>query len=153
MARCSICAHMKSREVNRRLLLGEQAQIVAAEYGFNAQTLRYHRRRHLPWRKEGSKAVTADEKMVDLEYQLGRLRALAESGERVDQAVRVLVAQRNLLELQMRKQGYLGATHMKLFPAKTDLDEDMEVIFENGRPRTVTVSEAKRLREAQEPKQ
>src|ERR1700691_4662982 len=111
MARCSICAHTKGREINRRLLLGEQAQIVAAEYGFNAQTLRYHRRKHLPWRKEGIKAVTADEKMAELEYQLGRLRALAEAGEKVDQALRVLVAQRNLLELQMRKQGFLGATH------------------------------------------
>jgi hypothetical protein len=51
-----------------------------------------------------------------------------------------------VLELEARMGSLLGATHRKLFPAKTELDEDMEVIFENGRPRTVTVTEAERIR-------
>jgi hypothetical protein len=146
MARCATCANVKHREINRRLLLGEQAQIVAADFGIKAQTLRYHRRWHLPWRKEGKKAVTADEKMAELEYQLGRLRALAEAGERVDQPLRVMVAQRNLLELQMRKEHLLGATHRKLFPQREDLQEEYEVVFSGGSPRTMPKSEAARLR-------
>lgn len=154
MARCRTCAHVKAREINKRLLLGEQARRVAVEYGIKPYALRYHRRWHIPWRHANAKKPeTCEEKMGELEYQLGRLRALAEAGEKVDQALRVLVAQRNLLELQMRAEHLLGATHMKLFPAKTDLDEDMTVVFENGRPRTVTVSEAKRIQAEQEPKQ
>jgi|HubBroStandDraft_1064217.scaffolds.fasta_scaffold417249_1 hypothetical protein len=154
MARCATCSHVKHREINRRLLLGEQAQLVGADFGIKAHTLRYHRRWHLPWRNANAKKPeTVQEKLQELEYELHRLQVLGECGEKIGPAIQAATARRNLFELEARMGNLLGATHMKLFPAKTELDQDMEVIFENGRPRTVTASEARRLREEQEPRQ
>jgi hypothetical protein len=154
MARCMICSSVRAREVNRWLLTGRTSGEVAQEFGFNRQTVAYHKRRHLPFRSMyAKKPETIAEKLADLEYELHRLQVLGECGEKIGPAIQAATARRSLFELEARMGNLLGATHMKLFPAKTDLDEDMEVIFENGRPRTVTAREAARLREAQEPEQ
>jgi hypothetical protein len=73
---------------------------------------------------------------VELEFEFARLRALAEAGEKIDGPLRVLVAQRNFLELMLRKEGALDATHRKLLPPQP-MEGEFEVIFEGGRPRTV----------------
>jgi hypothetical protein len=136
MAACSICSDERVKEINKRLLLGRQITTTAKEFGFNAQTMRYHRQKHLPWqRKDTPKPETTEAKLRQLEYEFARLRALAECGERVGEALRVLVAQRNLLELMLRREGQLDATHRALVPQPAD--GEFEVIFEGGRPRTV----------------
>src|SRR5271169_464627 len=105
MARCMICSSARVKELNRWILTGRTSGEVAQEFGFNRQTVAYHKRRHLPFRSMyAKKPETADEKMKDLGYEFARLRALAECGEKVGEQLRVLVAERNLLELLMRKE-------------------------------------------------
>jgi transposase-like protein len=154
MAQCRICSSEKLQQVNLRLLQGGQIGKTAREFGVSYQTIRHHRRFCLPWRDpRTAPAETCDQKFAELEYELRRLTLLGECGASVSGALAGVRERRHLLELEMRKEHLLGATHRKLFPAKMELDEDMEVIFENGRPRTVTVREAARFREAQERKQ
>jgi hypothetical protein len=137
MAQCSICSHERAKEINLWLLRGRQMKAVVAEFGIKKDILRYHRQKHLPWRKHNTpKATTTEGKLGDLEFEFSRLKALAEAGEKVDQPLRVLVAQRSLLELMLRKEGALDATHRKLLPPQP-MEGEFTVIFENGKPRTV----------------
>jgi hypothetical protein len=148
MAQCRICSDARLQQINLRLLNGARIGVMAREFGWSYGTVRHHRRFCLPWRHARTPAaVTCDEKFAELEYELRRLTLLGECGMNVAGAIAGVRERRHLLELQMRKEHLLGATHNKLFPAKRDVDEDMEVIFENGSPRTVTAREAQRIRE------
>jgi hypothetical protein len=136
MAQCSICSHERAKEINLWLLRGRQMTAVVAEFGIKKDILRYHRQKHLPWRKHNTpKATTTEGKLAELEFEFARLRALAEAGEKIDGSLRVLVAQRSLLELMLRREGLLDATHRALIPQP--VDGDYAVVFEGGRPRTV----------------
>src|SRR5258708_16827403 len=106
MAQCSICSHERAKEINLWLLRGRQMKAVVAEFGIKKDILRYHRQKHLPWRKHNTpKATTTEGKLVELEFEFARLRALAEAGEKIDGPLRVLVAQLGLLELMLRRGG------------------------------------------------
>ena len=72
-----------------------------------------------------------------MKYELRRLRVLADCGEKVTESLRVIVQQRTLLELQMRKEHLLGATHRKLFPPEMP-EGDYEIEFVGGKPRGKT---------------
>jgi hypothetical protein len=136
MAQCRTCSDPRIREINRGLLLNRRTKDLAVEFGYSAQTLRWHREHHLPWKKRGTPApVTTEEKLKDLEYQFLRLQALGECGERIDQALKPLVALRALLELQLRREGRLDGTHRPLVP--DPVEGEFEVVFEGGRPKTL----------------
>jgi len=140
MAQCSICSSPRVKEVNRWLLTGRQIGHTAKEFGFSWGCVRHHKRHHLPYRSaRAPKPATAEEKLADLEYELDRLRVLAECGESVGGALRVVTQQRSLLELQLRKAGHLDATHRKLLLNARPPSGDYQVVFERGRPRTVAV--------------
>jgi transposase-like protein len=141
MAQCSICSHEKAKEINRRLLVGRQVKDIAKEFGFNRQTLRYHRRRHLPWRRENAKAVTVQEQLDELKYELRRLQFLAECGEPIGQAISAVTAQRNVLELEARLAGKLDATHRKLALNGQPIDKSYRVVFTDGVPKTEEVEQ------------
>jgi hypothetical protein len=140
MAQCKICSSEKAKEVNRWILSGRQEKETAAQFGFDKQTIGYHKRHHLPFRsRRVKKAETVDEKFAELEFELSRLRVLALSGEKVGEALRVVIAQRNLLELEMRKEGGLDATHKKLILNAHPPAGDVEVTFQGGRVKAVEV--------------
>ena len=138
MSKCSICSHPRSKEINVRILTGRQIVETATEFGINRGNLYSHMRKHIPWRSDrAKKPETVEEKLTQLEYEFARLRVLAESGEKVGEALRVLVAQRNLLELLLRKAGQLDSHHKKLILNAQQPAGDYRVEFVNGRPRTV----------------
>jgi hypothetical protein len=138
MAQCSICSSKEARAINVLLLTGAQIPAVAKQFGFGYQVVSSHQRKHLPWRsRKTPKPRTVEEKLEQLEYEFARLRVLAESGEKIGEALRVLVAQRNLLELLLRKEGGLDAHHKKLILNSQQPTGDYEVTFENGKMRTV----------------
>jgi hypothetical protein len=140
MAQCRICSSQRQGQINKLLLTGTQIAEVARECGLPYQTVQNHFHKHLPWRPERrKKPETVAEKMSDLEYQYERLRLLAEAGEPVGGALRVLQAQKSLLELEMRAEGKLDPTNKKKMLAAPSADQDFEVIFTNGRPRTVAI--------------
>jgi hypothetical protein len=141
MAACSICSHVKAKEINRRLLLGQQVPEIADEFHFNRQTLRYHRRKHLPWWKHGRPAVTMTEQLDQLNYELRRLQILAECGEEIGRAVQAVTARRQLIELQARLGGKLDATHKKLMLNSTPIEKSYRVVFEDGVPKTEEVEQ------------
>jgi hypothetical protein len=125
--------------INRRILSGRQDKAVAKEYKFKKQQVTWHRMHHLPWRsKLAKKPVTCEEQLEFLKYELARLQAWAEAGESVAEALRVVVARRNVLELEMRVQHKLEGTHQRRFGAKPIDPEDFKVTFEGGRPKGVT---------------
>jgi len=140
MAQCSICSHKDAREINRRVLTGRQIKDTANEFGLNRGTLYAHMRNHLPWRSARAKpGETVAEKMADLDFELRRLQVLAECGEKIGPAIQAVTARRSLLELQMRSEGLLDATHRKLIMSNRPMDGEFKVIFENGKPKTVAV--------------
>ena len=137
MSQCRICSSPRKGEVNKLLLNGVPMTRVAKVCGISVQAVKNHRTRHLPWRPERRpKPVTVTEKFSELEYQLERLRFLAEAGESVGGALRVLFAQKSLLELEMRVEGRLDPMNKKKMLATAPL-EDIEIVFENGRPRSI----------------
>jgi hypothetical protein len=138
MPQCLICGDVRVKEINRRLVMGGGIMATAREFGVSHWSVKTHRKKHLPWRNRLTKQpVTTDEKMEHLEYQFARLRVLASAGEKVGEELRVLVAQRNLLELQMRAEHRLGATHKRLFPPEMP-EGEYEVEFVGGKPRGKT---------------
>jgi len=140
MSKCSICSHPRAKEINVWVLTGRQIVETANEFGINRGNLYAHMRKHIPWKSDrAKKPETVEEKLVDLEYQFARLRILAESGQRVGEALKVLVAQRNLFELLLRKEGQLDASHRKLILNQRPMEGDYRVEFVNGRPRTVPI--------------
>lgn len=135
MAHCGICSDARARQINLKLLTGARIAATAKEFGYKFGSMMHHRRHCLPWRNARTKKPeTTQEKMQDLEFHLSRLRALAEAGDRVSEALRVITAQRTLLELQMRAEHRLGATHSKLFPPSPP-EGEFSVEFVNGKPR------------------
>ena len=140
MAQCIVCCSDKARDVNRKLLMGGRARELAVEFGFRVQSLRWHKRHHLPWRsRQAKKPETIAEQLEDLKLELRRLQVLAECGASgIGPAIHAVTARRHLLELEARLDHKLGATHFKLFP-KAEATGDFEVVFENGKPRTVKV--------------
>jgi hypothetical protein len=139
MATCSICSDERAKEINRWLLTGRRGSDAAREFGFKAQTMRWHRRRHLPYRDRQGKPETVTEKLEELTYQLARLQALAECGVRISGAITAIREQRFALELQMRFEGRLDATHRRLLRTAQPLEGDYKVEFVNGKSRTVPV--------------
>jgi hypothetical protein len=140
MAQCRICSSLQQGQINVWLLNGMQVKRVAKACGLPEATVKNHKQKHLPWRPErAKKAETIGEKMAELEYQYERLRFLAEAGEAVGGALRVLTAQRSLLELEMRAEGRLDPMNKKKMLAAPSADQDYEVVFTNGRPRTVAI--------------
>jgi hypothetical protein len=141
MARCSICSHQRVREINTDLLTHRRRKEICDLYSVNRECLGQHARKHIPWRDpRAKKAVTLPEKMADLEYELERLQVLAECDIRFDatESIKVITARRSLLELQMRAGGMLD-THKPVKFAQP-LGEH-KVVFENGRARTVAVTD------------
>jgi len=129
------------KEINVWVLTGRQIVETANEFGINRGNLYAHMRKHIPWKSDrAKKPETVEEKLMDLEYQFARLRILAESGEKVGEALRVLVGQRNLYELLLRKEGGLDAHHKKLILNSRAPAGEFQVVFENGRPKTVPVT-------------
>src|SRR5271168_5025572 len=129
---CSICTHDKIKEINRALLGGWTVKSVAVKFELNLWSARKHWRRHLPWKDRHARpAGTVDEQMEDLKLELRRLQILAECGDNVLGPLTVLKQRQSLLELEMRKEHLLGATHKKLFPPPQDTNDHVKVIFEN----------------------
>jgi len=85
--------------------------------------------------------VTVAEQLEDLKFELYRLQILGECGELESGAIAAVNARRSLLELEARLEGKLDATHRKLLSA-TAPEGDYEVVFTNGRPRTVATEKA-----------
>jgi hypothetical protein len=140
MSKCSICSHPRAKEINIRILTGRQIVETATEFGINRGNLYSHMRKHIPWRSDrAKKPETVEEKLVELEYEFARLRVLAESGVKVGEALRVLIAQRNLFELLLRKEGGLDAHHKKLILNAHPPAGDVEVTFQRGRVKAVEV--------------
>jgi hypothetical protein len=140
MASCSICSDARAREINRWLLTGRRGSDTAREFGFEAQTIRWHRRRHLPYRNpKFGKPETIHERLEELNYELARLQVLAECGEKISGAIQAVRERRAALELAMRFEGRLDATHRRLLRATQPLEGDYKVEFVNGKPRTVPV--------------
>jgi hypothetical protein len=138
MAQCTICSHEKARDINRLLLTRGQVKAVALEFGLNRGTVFNHLRKHLPWRsRRHPKPATIAEKLEQLEFELRRLQVLAESGESIGAAIQALNARRAVVELEARLEGRLDATHRKLMMAARPPEGNLEVIFENGKPKTV----------------
>jgi hypothetical protein len=109
----------------------------AKEFGINRGNLYSHIRNHIPFRARRKRPETTEEKFEELEHELSRLRVLALCGEKVGEALRVVVAQRALLELQIRKEGGLDAHHKKLILNSRPPEGDYRVEFVNGKARTV----------------
>jgi transposase-like protein len=138
MALCRICSSVKVREVNLRLLQGAQVKATAKEFGLSYQMVRHHRRFCLPWRDHRmKKAETSEEKMAELEFELRRLTVLGECGDKIGPAIQAVRERRNLLELAMRAEHRLGATHKRLFPPEMP-EGEYEVEFVGGKPRGKT---------------
>jgi hypothetical protein len=141
MLTCLVCLDDRVKEMNRLLLNGWPPKTVGRKFGINAWTMRNHRKRHLPWRHRSQKpGETIEEQRKDLKYELERLQVLAQCGDDVTEALRVIKARQSLLELQMRGEHLLGATHSRLMPARKP-EGDFVVEFEGGRPRTVKAGE------------
>jgi hypothetical protein len=141
VSQCKICSSQRAGELNRQLLTGTQVSTVAKMAGLSYAAVFNHARRHLPWKSsKAPKPVTCAEKLAELEYQAARLRALAEAGQNVSQALRVLTAQRGLLELEMRAQGRLDPSNRKKLLAAEPMDGDFRVEFVGGRAKTVPVA-------------
>jgi hypothetical protein len=136
ISECQTCKHPKASEINRRLLAGERSAKLGPEFGIKRSTLAYHRRHHLPWRnRSAKKPVTVQEKMEFLEYRHERLLARAACGEKIGEELRVLQAQRSLLELQMRSQ-HLVESHRPVLVNKEVIADGYEISFVDGRPKT-----------------
>jgi hypothetical protein len=133
MAQCQICSSEKVKAVNVWILTGRREAATAKEFGFDPQSIRYHKRHHLPFRsRKVKKAETVEEKLGELEFELARLRVLAMSGEKVGEALRVVTAQRALFELELR-MGHKVTSHRKLLPATPmDGEESYRVEFRDG---------------------
>ncbi len=135
---CKVCSHPRVKEINRLILTGVPVTKVAKAAGICRPTLWNHRTKHLPWRPAGGpKPVTVQEQLEDLKFELHRLQILGECGEPVSGAIQALNARRMVVELQARMEGRLDATHRKLMLASRPPEGDVEVVFENGRARTV----------------
>ena len=134
---CITCAHPKINEIDRRLLSGESPVQLGPEYGIRVETIRRHRRRHLPWiHRCTKKPRSVQEKMAFLEYRHEVLLALAHCGEKISEPLRVLQAERILLELEMRS-AHLLESHRPTIPASKDsIEQGFEIVFENGKPKT-----------------
>lgn len=143
MALCRICIHEKAKEINRMILGSNQPpKAIATLFKFAVWQVKDHRRKHLPWRNpKRPPAVTVDEQLTDLKLELRRLQVLAECGEHVAEALSVVRERRQMLELEMRAQGRLDATHRKLLLKDRPLEGNYKVEFVNGKPRTVAVKE------------
>jgi hypothetical protein len=129
--------------VNVLLLNGTPMAMVARACKLPVATIKNHKLNHIPYRAANfPKPVTTAEKFADLEYQLARLRCLAEAGEAVGAALKVVYAQKSLLELEMRAEGRLDPTNKKKMLASPDMASDYEVVFVNGRPKTVAIEKA-----------
>src|SRR6266436_955534 len=141
MATCRICASPQGQgQVNVLLLNGAPMAAVARTCKLPASTVKNHKLNHMPYRAANHpNPVTTVEKFADLEYQLARLRCLAEAGEAVGGALKVVYAQKSLLELEMRAEGRLDPTNKKKMLAAPSADQDFEVVFTNGRPKTVAI--------------
>ena len=141
MARCGICGHQRVREINTDLLMHRRRREISKEYEVGREMLANHARHHIPWRNpREKKPVTPAEKLVGLAFELERLQMLAECDPRFDatESIKVITARRSLLELEMRASGMLE-THQKQFNLARQPIGPHEVIFENGRARTVPV--------------
>jgi hypothetical protein len=122
------------------LLNGAPMAAVARACGLPVATIKNHKLNHIPYRPANyPKPLTTAEKFADLEYQLARLRCLAEAGEAVGGALKVLYAQKSLLELEMRAEGKMDPSNHKKMLAAAPMEQEYEVVFTNGRPRTVAV--------------
>lgn len=138
---CTVCQHGKVVEINRLLLKATPATKIAKEAGLNVAAVRVHQKKHLPYRGPGfPKAVTVEEQVEELKFELSRLQALGECGEAVGPAIQAINAKRGVLEFEARLQGRLQGSHKSILAAPSSGDE-FEVVFEGGRPRTVAVSE------------
>ena len=136
MGICIICTHEQIKGINRALLSGWPPRAVAKKFEVNVWSVRKHYRKHLPWRHRLARpAETCDEQMADLKLELRRLQILAECGDDISEALKVVRQRQSLLELEMRAEHRLGATHSKLMP-KGQPEGDYVVTFQNGRAKT-----------------
>ncbi len=137
---CLICTDERIREINREMLLGRTSRAVAEKFKLGIWITRSHRKKCLPYRKPNAKpAVTVVEQMEELKRELWRLQLLAEAGENVSQALAVVRQRQSLLELEARSLGQLDPLHKKLLLANKAPEGEYEVVFTNGRPKTVPV--------------
>jgi hypothetical protein len=135
--KCKTCMSTRRREIDRLLLQGAPTAKVAKATGLSEKSIDGHRRRHLPWRPQSFRvATTISEKLEDLAFEASRLQALGECGETVRHALSALRERRAILELEARMGGNLDATHKKLLNSSREMG-DVEIVFENGRPRSV----------------
>jgi hypothetical protein len=143
MAQCRICSSQRQGQINVWLLTGMPMARVAKACGLPVATVKNHKMLHIPYRPERRpKPITIAEQMDEIKFQLARLRCLAEAGENVTQPLKVLYAQRGMLELEMRAEGRLDPTNKKAMLAAPAMDSDLRVTFVNGRPKTVPIEKA-----------
>ena len=135
MALCSVCSHVKAREINARLLQGARIKATAEQYGFTFGIVRHHRRYCLPWRSAKTpKPITIDEQLADLKFESERLQFLGEAGVSITGAIQAVKERRALLELEARMEHRTGASHAKLFPPSPPAGQEFSVEFRDGRP-------------------
>jgi hypothetical protein len=119
---------------------------IATAAKLTKKSVQNHRTKHLPYRPQNfRKAESVGQQLEDLRFEAQRLQALGECGVNVSHAVTALRERRQILELEARMSGSLDATHKKLINASKDPTggTDYEVIFVDGRPKTVPITEKK----------
>lgn len=74
--------------------------------------------------------------MAYLEYRHECLLVLAHCGEKISEPLRVLQAERILLELEMRSAHLLESHRPNIPPSKDVIEHGFEITFEDGKPKT-----------------
>ena len=134
---CRVCNDPRVAKINVLILRGTSIRALAKATGLQTHALRNHQHRHLPFLpKNRPKPTNAKEELAELKFELARLQALGEAGEVLPGAIAACRERRQLLELQMRSEGELDATHRKIMLNKAPMG-DVEIVFEGGRPRSV----------------
>lgn len=138
---CSIECHPRLRTLNTWLLTGRTVRQVVEEFGVGEWAVRKHQKQCLPYKGAYPKKPTTWEgRMEELRLELWRLQLLGEYGMPVANALAVVRERKSLLELEMRSEGKLDATHRKLMLNSKPAGE-FEVRFKGGRMQTVEVGE------------
>jgi hypothetical protein len=137
-SQCRVCQRgPDAREINRHLLLGTPQAKIAKAAKIPVRSLATHLHKHLPWRPANfRKAVTIGEQLEDIKFALSRLEVLGG-------AIAALRERRAVLELEARLGGQMDTTHKKLMLNNQAPDTDYEVVFVNGRPKTIPVEKTR----------
>jgi hypothetical protein len=145
-ANCQVCMRgPDARNINKHLLCGTPMTVLSRASKIPVEALARHLHNHLPWRKPNfRKAVTIGEQLEDIKFELSRLQILGECGDNVTGAIAALRERRSVLELEARLGGEMDTSHKKMILNNQRPEGDFEVVFVNGRPKTVPLVDKKK---------